>query len=192
MSEHSITSQAIADALITEKSKNGYKSKQYKAISNELRGEQISQSVHNKSSALRQSIAAPRVNLSDTEAVQERTFIYLDACEIAQCLPSVMGLSGAMGCSRQNLNQWLLAHPEHQTTNFINMVKDLMANILTESSLCNDINPVMAIFTLKNHFEHADRVEIAPVVNNQFGCDEYSADEIRKRYLPPVHDKVND
>ena len=132
--------------------------------------------------ALRQALNAPRVDLSDTEKVQERTFMYLEACAQSSSFPSVMGLSGAMGCSRQNLNQWLLSHPGHPTTDFVNMTKDVMADILTNASLFNSANAIQVIFQLKNHFEHSDRVEIAPIVQNQPDTD-YNAEEIRARYL---------
>lgn len=180
---NSITAKSMAEVLADDKHKSGYKGKIYKEMSDEHKGEQITQSIKSKSSALQQAINAPKVDLSDTKQVQDRAFMYLEACSLSSSFPSVMGLSGAMGCSRQNLNRWLLSHPEHPTTNFVNMVKDVMADILTNASLFNSANAVQVIFQLKNHFEHADRVEIAPVVPNQFAENDYDAEEIRKRYL---------
>ena len=179
----SLTVKSMADALTEDKHKNGSKSKVYKALADEHKNEEISLSIRNKSTALKQAINAPKVNLSDTQQVQERAFMYLEACGLASCFPSVMGLSGAMGCSRQNLNQWLLAHPGHPTTDFIAMVKDLMADVLTDAALYNHANAVQTIFTLKNHFDHADRVEVAPVAPNTHTDNDYNADDIRRRYL---------
>lgn len=183
MSNNPLTVKSMAEALVEDKHKSGYKSKLYKEASDEHKAEQISLSIESKKNALRQAINAPKVDLSDTQQVKERAFMYLEACGLASSFPSVMGLSGAMGCSRQNLNQWLLAHPGHPTTDFIAMVKDVMADILTDAALYNHANAVQTIFTLKNHFDHADRVEIAPVVQNQLSDNNYDADEIRKRYL---------
>ena len=109
--------------------------------------------------------------------------MYLEACSLSSCFPSVMGLSGALVCSRQNLHRWLLSHPDHPTTDFISMVKDSMADVLTNASLYNNANAVQVIFQLKNHFDHADRVEIAPVVPNTQIDSDYNAEEIRRRYL---------
>ena len=61
-----------------------------------------------------------------------------------------------------------------------------MADILTDAALYNHANAVQTIFTLKNHFDHADRVEIAPVVHNPLGDNEYDIEEIRKRYTLDV------
>ena len=180
---NTLTVKSMAEALTENKVKNGSKSKVYKELSDEHKGEQITQSVANKTISLKQAINAPRVDLSDTTQVHERTFMYLEACSISSCFPFVMGLSGALGCSRQNLNRWLLSHPGHPTTDFVNMAKDVMADILTNASLYNNANAVAVIFQLKNHFEHSDRVEISPVMQNQVDTNDYSAEEIRKRYM---------
>ncbi|RGB65057.1 hypothetical protein DW086_11380 [Harryflintia acetispora] len=188
----SLTVRSMADALTEDKHKNGSKGKIYKALSDEHKNEEISLSIKNKATALKEAINAPKVNLADTEQVKERAFMYLEACGVSCSFPSVMGLSGAMGCSRQNLNQWLLAHPGHPTTDFIAMVKDLMADVLTNAALYNHANAVQTIFTLKNHFDHADRVEISPVVHNPFETDNYNADDIRRRYLIDTDDTRED
>ena len=185
----SLTVKSMADALTADKNRNGSKAKVYKELSDEHKEEQITQSVSSKALSLKQAINAPKVDLSNTEQVQERTFMYLEACSVSSCFPSVMGLSGALGCSRQNLNRWLLSHPGHPTTDFVNMAKDVMADILTNASLYNNANVVAVIFQLKNHFEHADRVEIAPVVQNQLDTENYSAEDIRRRYLIDTDDK---
>lgn len=187
MSE-TLTVKSMAEALTADKNKNGSKSKVYKELSDEHKGEQIAQSVSSKTLSLKQAINAPKVNLSNTAEVQERCFMYLEACTQSSCFPSVMGLSGALGCSRQNLNRWMLSHPGHPTTDFVNMAKDVMADILTNASLYNNANAVAVIFQLKNHFEHADRVEIAPVVQNQLDTDNYNAEDIRRRYLIDTDD----
>lgn len=184
----SLTVKSMADALTEDKHKNGSKSKVYKELSDEHKGEQIAQSVSSKALSLKQAINAPKVDLSNTAEVQKRCFMYLEACSQASCFPSVMGLSGALGCSRQNLNRWVLSHPGHPTTDFVNMAKDVMADILTNASLYNNANAVAVIFQLKNHFEHADRVEIAPVVQNQFDSDNYNPEDIRRRYLIDTDD----
>ena len=186
------TVQSMADALVEDRSKNGSKSKVYKELSDEHKSGQISQSITSKANSLRKAINAPRVDLSDTQQVQDRTFMYLEACATASIFPSVMGLSGAMGCSRQNLNRWLLSHPGHPTTDFIERTKDAMADVLTNASLYNNANPVQAIFQLKNHFGHSDRVEIAPVVQNQISDNDFNAEEIRKRYLPYRADETDE
>lgn len=141
----SITVKSMAEALTADRNKNGYKAKVYKEQTDEHKSNQVSLSIDSKKQSLQQAMNAPRVDLSNTQQVQERTYMYLEACSLSACFPSVMGLSGALGCSRQNLNRWLLSHPEHATTEFINMTKDVMADILTNASFYNNANAV-AVF----------------------------------------------
>lgn len=175
--------QSMAEALTADKNRNGSSRKIYKELSDEHKNEQISLSITSRNSALRQAINAPRIDLSNTEEVQTRTFQYFEACSMSSCFPSVMGLSAALGCSRQNLNRWLLSHPEHPSAHFINMAKDVMADLLVDSSLHNNSNAIMSIFVLKNNHGFADRVEVAPVVTGHADRD-YDPEEIRRRYLP--------
>jgi hypothetical protein len=44
------------------------------------------------------------------------------------------------------------------------------------------INPVMAIFMLKNHWNYQDKTEYVLTPNQQQASD-YDAEDIRKRYL---------
>ena len=178
-----VTASSMAEVLEADKHENGRKGRVYKEISDEHKSEQISLSIKSTANALRDAINAPKVNLSDTPQVQERTFMYLEACSLSSYFPSVMGLSAALGCSRQNLHRWLLSHPDHPTTDFVNMVKDGMADVLTNASLHNNANSIQAIFQLKNGHGFADRVEIAPVVPNTQIDSDYNAEEIRRRYL---------
>lgn len=175
--------ESMANALAEDKHRSGYKAKVYKELADEHKNEEISRSIKNRASALKQAINAPKVALSDTEQVKTRVFMYFDACAMSSTFPSVMGMAGAMGFSRQNLYRWLLSHPNHPTTEFINLVRDGFADILTNASLHNDANVVQCIFQLKNWYDHSDRVEIAPIAPNQFEDEEIDVEKIRQRYM---------
>lgn len=179
----SFSVQSMAEALTANKEKNGHKGKIYKEIADQHKSEQISLSVTSKNNALRQAINAPRVDLSNTQEVQERTFMYFEACSMSSSFPSVMGLAAALGCSRQNLNRWLLSHANHATTDFINIAKDLIADVVADAAMRNNAAQPMAIFVLKNNHGFVDRVEVAPVTPER-NDSEYDPEDIRRRYLP--------
>lgn len=185
MSDFSV--ESMAEALTANKEKDGHKGKIYKEIADQHKSEQISLSITSKNNALKQAINAPRVDLSDTQEVQKRIFMYLEACSLSSSFPSVMGLAAALGCSRQNLNRWLLSHANHTTTDFINIAKDLIADVLTDAALRNNAAQIMAIFQLKNLHGFADRVEVAPVTPERDDRD-YDPEDIRKRYLSSCMD----
>jgi hypothetical protein len=53
------------------------------------------------------------------------------------------------------------------------------------------INPVMAIFMMKNHFGYQDKTEYV-LTPNQKQDGDYDAEDIRKRYLTEASDYQTD
>ena len=176
------TVEEMATELSESKSKSGYSKKIYKAESDEHKGEVLSNDIQNHITELTKSRQKGKVNFFDLEEVERRTIEYLTACSISETFPSVMGLSvQAYGVSRQALNQYLNSH-DNEVTAYINIVKDMIADILTNASLYNNANATQVIFQLKNHFGHSDVVEM-DVKNNK--ADIYKnvipADELIRR-----------
>lgn len=178
----------MTQELIAEREANGYTKKlyapkgSYKEQVDTHKGEQLQADIAIKVDALKAAEQRGKVDWNNMEQVKQRTFEYLEACQAAEVYPSIMGLAAhGYGVSRQALNQYLNSH-DNEATAFISMVKDTMADILTNASLYNNANPIAVIFQLKNHFEHADRVEIAPVVNNPLG-EPVDRETIIKKYI---------
>lgn len=163
MSRSMKTVPEMAQELSVERDRNGYSKRLYKAASDEHKSEILQQDILNRVSSLQAMEERGRVNFSDTAEVKRRTYDYFTACAAASVYPSVMGLAvHGYGVSRQALNQYLLRN-NNETTEFIRIAKDIMADILTNASLYNNANAVQALFQLKNHFGHADRVEIEAI-----------------------------
>lgn len=181
----------MAASLAADKSRNGYTSKLYKAQSDAHKGEQLAEDNRAKREMLQESTRRPRLNLKDTAAVQARTFEYMQATELAKVFPSVSGLALAFGCSRQNLNQFLLTHPSHPSAEFIQQVKEAFADIICNAGLYGSSNPIMSVFVLKNNHGFVDRVDIAPVTQVQTD-DDYDAEAIRRRYLLDDNEHAED
>jgi hypothetical protein len=171
----------MAASLAADSTRNGYKTKIYKEQSDLHKGEQLADVTHEKRQVLQEAVQRPRIDLQNTKDVQTRTFEYMEAAEQAKVFPSVSGLALAFGCSRQNLNQFLLAHPSHPTTDFIQQVKEAFADILQNAGLYGSANPIMSIFILKNNHGFVDKIDLAAVAQPAEE-QEYSAEEIRKRY----------
>lgn len=173
----------MVDILIAEKmNPKGSPKRLYKQESDGHKSEQLQMDIANKREVLRTVVKREKVDFSNLQMVQDRAFAYMEACEKAGVFPSVMGLAThAFGVSRQALNQYLLTH-NNETTDFIALVKDTFADILTNASLYNNANPVMTIFQLKNSHSFVDKLEIAPVQAER--VDTYDPDDIRRRYLP--------
>lgn len=158
----------MTEDIIAEKEKNGYSKRlykpngNYKIVSDEHKGETLANSIMQQARGLLESEERGRVNFSNYDDVRARTYNYFTACAQAETYPSVMGLAvHGFGISRQALNQFLKSNPQSAAAEFINRAKDVMADILTNASLYNNANAVQALFQLKNHFGHYDKIEIA-------------------------------
>ena len=172
--------EAIQEKIRADKEGNGYKNKIYKAASEDFKKAELSKEIMARLPAT--DIRQSKVDLNNLAEVSERTQIYLEACANEGAYPSVMGLSVyGFGISRQALNQFMLRNPEAPTTDYIHRVKDIMADILTNQSLKNNCNPVQAIFQLKNHFEHTDKIEEIIPYTEPLGKAPTTA-EIMERY----------
>jgi hypothetical protein len=121
-----------------------------------------------------------RVNFDDLEEVKQRTIEYFEACQASRHYPSVMTLCAiGYGCGRDHFLKYLNSH-NNESSNYMQRVKDLIADILTNASLYGTADNVSVIFQLKNLHGFADniRVEAGPVMPDV----EVDKEAIRKRH----------
>ena len=173
----------MATALTEHKFRDGHTSKIYKAAADQHKGEELSADLENRIEALKTSTQRGPVDWNDVEQVKMRVFDYLTACATAQTYPSIMCLSvHGFGVSRQSLCKFLSKYPDTPSARFISMVKDEIADLLTNAALYRNADPVSVIFQLKNHFEHSDRLQIEPVQQESPLGSEVDAAELAERY----------
>lgn len=126
-----------------------------------------------------------RVSLENFEEVQKRTLVYLRACEESATFPSCLGLARALGYSDRTLRHWRSTKPQTNTAQWLEMFNEACAEILSQSALKNNSNPIISIFTQKAYYGFSDKTELV-ITPNTVDTEEndYSADAIRERYLP--------
>ena len=134
----------------------------------------------------------PRVDLKNPDAVRERLCEYFQIYGDADLKPTVAGMAMALGINRRTL--WAIANDQpsggngykmiipEETTNLVKKAYEMLEMSMENYANAGKINPVMAIFMMKNHFGYQDKTEYVLTPNQQSGND-YDADEIRKRYL---------
>lgn len=170
----------MAESMAAERDRSGYSKKLYKVASDEHKSETLQQDILLRVSSLQAMEERGKVDFGNIAEVRSRTYDYLNACASAAVYPSVMGLAvHGYGVSRQALNQYLQRN-NNDTTEFIRIAKDIMADILTNASLYNNANAVQALFQLKNHFGHADRVEIEAIPAER--AEYISMEELEQKY----------
>ncbi|MCI9257745.1 terminase small subunit [Acutalibacter sp.] len=160
----------MATELAAHKTRDGCTQKIYKAAADEHKGEQLQADLENRIAALHEAEKQDKIDFNDLEQVKRRAYDYLEACKQAAVFPSVMGLAvHGFGISRQALNQYLQRNPYSPSSEFINKIRDMMADILSNAALYRNADAVSVIFQLKNHFDHSDKVQVEPVQNNPLG-----------------------
>ena len=134
----------------------------------------------------------PRVDLKNPEAVRERLVEYFRIYGEADLKPTVAGMAMCLGINRRTL--WSIANDQpsggngykmilpEETTNLVKKAYEMLEMSMEAYANAGKINPVMAIFMLKNHWGYQDKTEYVLTPNQKQDSD-YDADDIRKRYL---------
>ena len=133
----------------------------------------------------------PKVDLQNPDAVRERLVEYFQIYGEADLKPTVAGMAMCLGVDRRRLweiktgslvgGQGKLNLPP-ETLDLIKKAYELLEMSMENYANAGKINPVMAIFMLKNHWGYTDKQEWVVTPNQQQASD-YDADDIRKRYL---------
>ena len=131
----------------------------------------------------------PKVDLQNPEAVQDRLVEYFQIYGDADLKPTVAGMGMALGLDRRRLweiktGNYTSSTPKlpRETEDLIKKAYEILETSMEAYANAGKINPVMAIFMMKNHFGYQDKTEYVLTPNQKQESD-YDADEISKRYL---------
>ena len=134
----------------------------------------------------------PRVDLHNPQEVHARLCEYFKIYGEADLKPTVAGMAMALGINRRIL--WAIANDQPtggngyklnlppETTDLVKKAYEMLEMSMEAYANGGKINPVMAIFMMKNHFGYQDKTEYVLTPNQKQESD-YDADEISKRYL---------
>lgn len=140
----------------------------------------------------------PSVDLHKPELVQNRLEEYFKIHVAADLKPTVAGMAMALGIDRRRLWEIKSGAKMGGTTEYDLPTPTLVAikkaydflETLWENYMHNGkINPVSGIFLGKNNFGYQDKTEYV-VTPNMHNDSDYSAEDIRKRYLTDSADSV--
>lgn len=156
----------------------------YKKESGEYQEEKLRELVAAKTTELVKYATQEKVSLADIDDVKKRTIVYLRACEETGTFPSSLGLARSLGYSDRSLRAWRSNKPNSETAQWLEMFNDLCADVLNQSALKNNANSIVSIFLNKAMYGFRETNELVITPNGLQNEEiEYSADEIRKRYL---------
>lgn len=133
----------------------------------------------------------PKVDFTKPEQVEERLLQFFELHAQNDMKPTVMGMGLALGVDRRRL--WEMKSgvakggltPYDLPTETLDLIKrayDILENLMENYTQNGKINPVSAIFLMKNNFGYQDKTEYVVTPNMQTDSD-YNAEDIKKRYL---------
>ena len=186
MHEFTDENRAAMDQLLEDR-RAGFKqggNRLYKHINaSEERKAELSQAIRVKSALLVKGAGIGAVNFNDEDDVRTRTLEYLESCARTGSFPSLSGLAVyGLGVCRDTLYKRFYNYPDHPTTRFLGLVRDMIGDVMSDAALQRRADPVSVIFQLKNGYGFADRVEIEPVTPRDNSETAYDAEELRKIY----------
>ena len=146
----------------------------------EANKEQISALVGDLANRLEQSEQRAKINLRDTERVKTISLEYIRSCQYTGTLPTLAGVSLALGCSEASLRTFKYNNPEHETAKWLSLLVKHFGEVLGQAALDGDVAPIPAIFTLKARYQWSDQVE--PETKDNSGTEELSPDAIAAKY----------
>jgi len=156
----------------------------YKVQAGEYTDDKTRELVSVQRQSFETSISNQRVSLNDTEVLKCRMLAYLQACEDTATFPSSLGFARSIGYTDRALRVWRTNKPDSETARLLGMFNDLCADVLGQSALRNNANSIFSIFISKALYGLRDSTEIVVTPQNNFASEsEYSADEIRRRYI---------
>lgn len=150
----------LADTLAQRKKD---KPKIYREIADEAKAAAISADVAFERQNLATVSKQPRVDLNNLEDVQTRTDAFFASCEAASVLPTFLGLAVAFGYSRENLYKYLRNNSHTETAEYIELVRESLADIMITAALTRTTDNSTTIFALKNLHGFADKIELEPI-----------------------------
>ena len=129
--------------------------------------------------------------MRDPNAVHERLCEYFKIYGEADLKPTVAGMAMCLGVDRRRL--WDIKTGNYtnvggykdlppETVDLIKKAYEILETSMEAYANAGKINPVMAIFMMKNHFGYQDKTEWVVTPNNNQAND-YDPEDIRKRYL---------
>lgn len=134
----------------------------------------------------------PEIDLDNAEEVRQRLSDYFALYANADMKPTVAGMAMALNINRTTLSA--IAHDApingqgyksalpYEVTELIKKAYVLMENLWESYMNSGKLNPVAGIFLGKNNYGYQDKTEYV-VTPNQKNENDYSAEEIRERYI---------
>ena len=133
----------------------------YNQVSAELKTQQFADALNQQMELLAGVKKNGKIDLDDLAAVEATATRYLESCRRANVVPTILGLSAALGYSRKAVWEFITRHPESRSAQYLDALRSAFAAVLAQLGLSRNCSEAVSIFLLKNSGQGlTDKTEI--------------------------------
>ena len=134
----------------------------------------------------------PKINTDRAEEVTQRINEYLVYCVEHDMRPDMSGMALSLGVSRQTLWKWENGVESNKPADVRNALKrgrEMSETIMTQMMQNGKLNPVTAIFLLKNNHGFTDQQEV--IITPNTPAESRDPGEIRNQYIQALQEETD-
>lgn len=162
---------------------------QYNEVSAQIKEQQFSAALDQQMELLAGVKKNGKIDLDNLNAVEATATRYIESCKRAGVVPTILGLSAALGYSRKTVWQYITQHPESRSAQYLDTLRTVFASILAQLGLSRNTSEAVSIFLLKNSGQGlTDKTEIDIAARQESPLGERAdPEELRRKYLEDAY-----
>ena len=167
---------------------------QYNEVAAELKAQQFADALNQQVELLAGVKKNGKIDLNDIAAVEATATRYIESCKRAGVVPTILGLSAALGYSRKTVWQYITQHPESRTAQYLDALRSAFAAVLAQLGLSRNCSEAVSIFLLKNSGQGlTDKTEVDISAHQESPLGEkISTEELKRKYLEDAYGVYSD
>ena len=161
----------------------------YNQVSAELKNQQFAAALDQQIELLAGVRKDGKIDLDNLAAVEATATRYIESCKRAGVVPTILGLSAALGYSRKTVWQYITQHPESRSAQYLDALRSAFAAVLAQLGLSRNCSEAVSIFLLKNSGQGlTDKTELDISAHQESPLGEKtSTEELRRKYLEDAY-----
>ena len=162
---------------------------QYNEIAAEIKAQQFTDALNQQMELLAGVKKNGKIDLNDITAVETTATRYIESCKRAGVVPTILGLSAALGYSRKTVWQYITQHPGSRSAQYLDALRSAFAAVLAQLGLTRNTSEAVSIFLLKNSGQGlTDKTELDISAHQESPLGEKtSTEELRRKYLEDAY-----
>ena len=183
------TVEEMACQMEASKAGNRMYKAQYNEVAAELKAQQFDAIIGQQLELLAGVRKDGKIDLDNLGAVEATATRYIESCKRAGVVPTILGLSAALGYSRKTVWQYITQHPESRTAQYLDALRSAFAAVLAQLGLSRNCSEAVSIFLLKNSGQGlTDKTEVDISAHQESPLGEkISTEELKRKYLEDAY-----